>query len=208
VSRPVYLFVALVAAAAFFACAASAQEPKVTTLGTGIKLGETFEGEIGKDQKLAGYWWLKGDKNPTNDPNLYQAAIPVTLKAGQGITIAATAAGQDRFVGIRLVDPAGKRIKEDPDLDTTVSGHETAMTWVAPKAAEITVKEVAASGKYTIVVVSNRVGGVTVKTSSPGEGESREALEKQLKDLKKKVEEVEAKLKALDSKPTPPPKKD
>src|SRR5262245_56486970 len=181
---------------------AMAQLKNVTHLSKGIKFGEKFEGEFAAKHKLRG-WSRRDDevKVKFTPGVLYQGALPIRLKAGQGMSITATVVGQGRLVGIRVINPMGKRIREDPEASYEFGNQEVPVMVLSAKTAEITIEEVNATGKYTIIVVSDQAGPFTVKATSGSEGDDRESLEKQLKELKKKVAEIEAKLKALDKKP-------
>lgn len=199
--------VAVMVTVAFLPSTALSQKEvnKIPALSTGINVGEKFEGEFGKEHKFPVSWRRKAMPFAVTpgDPNWYTGAIPITLKAGQGISVTATVTGTDRLVGMRVLDPQGKRIKEDdlpPAALKNAQGEPRGDTIVTPKTSDLAIKEVNASGKYTIIVVSNRIGGFTVQATSGSGDDDRKSLEKRLKDLKKEVAEIEAKLKALDEK--------
>src|SRR5439155_26574249 len=138
--RSTVLFVAAAASVLCFSHAAMAQ--KVTQLSKGIKLGETFKGEFIAKHK--GQAWVSGPESKlviTPDPNLYIGSIPITLKAGQGMSITATVTGQDRSVGVHVLDPAGKRIL-NPDEKLVGRPQGADPTHLSEKTAEYSIGEV------------------------------------------------------------------
>ena len=176
----------------------------------GITLGEKFEGELGGRKSNKIRYRLAGEFIPQilggGQESVYTASIPVTLKAGQAISITATVTGKDRIVGIQVFDPTQQRIGVPKPLGIVRFGADSE-TLASVKTHTLSLEEVNASGKYTIVVFSDKIGPYTLKAANDSEEEEatedRETLEQQLKDAKKKVEQLEAKLKAMDEKPKP-----
>jgi RNA polymerase sigma factor (sigma-70 family) len=158
-----------------------AEEPK----GGELKPGADFKGELGLSSPRKMYSTGRRD-----DPVLwgYAAEVPVTLKAGQSVTVSATVVGKDRDVGVALIDPAGR-----------VAG---TIQESVPFPARLTVEEVNANGKYTVAVVSSQIGPFTVRVTGPSDEESdAKKLEEQVKQLRQELTEVEARLKALKVRP-------
>lgn len=214
--RIVFLLAAVAATVLFLSNAGHAQsfrdtplnprEDAPTKLSTGLKLGEQFKGELTAKEKrtvwatfgLSGIGKDKSTLGAGPDPNMYAAALPIQLKAGQPVTITATVIGQDRPVGVFILDPEGKRIQAS-EKEKSAFGFGTQVVLLSRKTAEIPIEEVSATGKHTIIVVSNRVGAFTVQATS-GSGDDRESLERELKELRRRVAEIAVKLKALDEK--------
>lgn len=148
----------------------------------GLKLGDKFEGEL--KTKGPTYYQENGLIYSGSDV-FYSTGLPVELKAGQSITITATVTGKDRKVNIALLDPTGKPLGA---TDRVV------------KSAQLTIDEVNVKGRYLIVVNSDQIGPFTLRATAGGMEESREALEKELKEIRKRAEEIEKLLKAMDEK--------
>ena len=142
--------VALLAAALFVAAAGAAPPP-------GLKLGEKFEGEL-KNKK--GTYVGQPGTNMRFSNDFYVAEVPVTLKAGQAIAISATVIGKGRPVAITLQDPT-----MNPLYGVTF----------AVKTVQLAVEEVNASGKYTILVISDQVGPFTLRATAASEEDLDEA---------------------------------
>jgi len=197
------LLLAVVASVSSFGNTAVAQLKKVVPLGKTVSFGEESKGEFGAKHQLQGWSRLDNEvKVKFTSGTLYQGSMPINLKAGQGMSITATVIGQDRLVGIRVLNPAGKRIREDPDQSYEFGNQEVPVNILSTKTRTITIEEVSATGIYTIIVVSDQAGPFSVTATSSSEaGEDRESLEKQLKELRRRIVEIEAKLKALDAKP-------
>jgi hypothetical protein len=197
-------FVALLAAVAAVALW-TAQTTVAQKAGKGLKLGEKFEGELGEQQKKPlGYKIEDLSAGGVSGVGLYMASLPIRLKAGQELSIVAAVAGSDRYVGLQVFDPGQKRILVDSKKQLEFERYHNRgqpVVVVSSKAAAFKIEEVGATGTYTIVVASDRVGAFTVKATSTALEVDREALEQDLKEAKKRVEEIEAKLKALDDKP-------
>jgi RNA polymerase sigma factor (sigma-70 family) len=158
-----------------------AEEPK----GGELKLGVDFKGELAVSTPWKSYSTGRRD-DPL--PWGYATEVPVTLKAGQSVTVSATVVGKDRDVGVALIDPAGR-----------VAG---TIRETLPVPARLTVEEVNASGKYTVAVVSSQIGPFTVRVTGPSDEESdAKKLEERIKQLREDLADVEAKLKALKAKP-------
>ncbi|HEX3148397.1 MAG TPA: hypothetical protein VHR66_09960 [Gemmataceae bacterium] len=138
-----------------------------------LKLGFPYTGEI------------TGDKAKVPGTNImrYKAMIPISLNAGQEIAATVTVPGKERLVGMHLLDPMKKPIsKYDP----------------AEKSAKLPGTEVSAKGVYTIVVYSDALGPFTLTANSRNAAEEEEkALVEKAKQLRKELDEVEAKLKAI-----------
>jgi hypothetical protein len=165
----------------------------------GLKLGEEFKGKIGGQAQIGfplGTNLKRADRGPEFIPNAfgpmlwqkaYTSEVPVTLKEGQAIDISVTVTGVDRRVFVKLLDPAGKQIANSDDVPV--------------KTVRLAVEEVAASGKYTIVVASDQIGGFTLRAKSGSEGEDDvEKLKEKIKQREEELAELKAKLKALEGK--------
>jgi hypothetical protein len=142
-----------------------------------VKLGKAFEGET-KTKK--GFVYHQKNflvANQEGGYKLYFAEVPVTLKAGQSISISTTVKGTGRKVALTLIDPD----KEPVDGVT-----------LAVRTTRLKIDEVSATGKYTILVVSDRIGAFTLRADGPT---ARESDEKQLKEKIKELEEELANLK-------------
>jgi hypothetical protein len=158
-----------VLAVGLFVLAAGAAPPT-------LPLGEKFEGEIREmNNRPLQHALAKGG---------YTAEVPVTLKAGQSISISVTVVGKDRQVGIELQDPTGKSIRWTKGAAT--------------KTSQLEVEEVSAAGKYTIVVLSDRIGPFTLRATDPSDAQDRvKQLEDRIKRLKEELAKAEDELKAL-----------
>jgi hypothetical protein len=150
--------------------------PARVTAQRSIPLGEKFEGELGGKPVFQG----------GGSPNAYVAAIPVVLKAGQSVAISVTVTGKTRQIRMRFLEPTGKVIG--------------ASEW-STKSGQLNVEEVPASGKYTIVVMSDLIGPFTLLATDPTD-EKQDAkelqdrilkLEAELANLKAKLKERQAK---------------
>jgi hypothetical protein len=165
----------------------------------GLKLGEEFKGKCGGEKQfilLVPANTNEGVKDPGQQPGLnflvramqgHMGEVPVTLKEGQPFDVSVTVTGDKRKVFLKLLDPAGEQI-----------AHSKAITF---KSGRLTVEEVNASGKYTIVVVSDQSGGFTLLAKGGADDETDEdKLKEQIKLQEKKLAELKAKLKALQEK--------
>ena len=175
-SRIAYLIV--VATATTFLLPAVSFAQKV-----GIRLGETFEGEI---PATAERHKTQGKNAPRT---VVHTDVPVTLKAGQSFSAQVTVSGSKRKVALALNDPAGKRIvRIDEFLDTS---------------SELTF-EASVSGTFKIAVISDQVGAFklrVVRVGGDGDVEpDAQALEAKIQQLKQELSETEAKLDALKKK--------
>jgi len=140
-----------------------------------------IEGEIGGEP--IGFIWY-GNSGASF---LYMTEIPVTLKAGESISVAAYVTGDGRKVITSLKDPKGK----------VIGGSKTR----EDKSAKFEMQEVNATGKYTIVIGSDLIGQFRVKvTGGQLEDHSEAALEAKIKQLKADLAAAEAELKALKEK--------
>jgi hypothetical protein len=144
-----------------------------------LKLGEKLEGDL-KEEKS--YVWPGGGGRLYG----YGAEIPVSLKAGQEVSITATVIGTNRKVSVALQDPAGKIIAGSPRNN--------------PKTVELRVEEVSTSGKYMILVMSDQIGAYTLRASGGSDTDTPESLQNKIKELEKELEAAKAKLKALEDK--------
>jgi hypothetical protein len=179
--RIVFLFAAVLAHASFLSSPALAQTEKVVAMSKGIKLGEKFKGEFTKEHKLWCFWKWQGEApgisgiNFRDDP-VCQGAFPITLKAGQDVTITATVTGKERFVGVRILDTEGKRIKEEEfqTLKLQDLPEPRGWTFVNRKTYEVTINELPTTGRYTIIVISDRLGPFTVQATEGSEGDKKE----------------------------------
>lgn len=169
----------------------------------GIKLGEKFEGEISKVVNAKGKFNApaleslglpRGPGRAISDfvtGGCYGAEVPVTLKAGQSLSVTVTLKGDGRKAILVLQDKTGKAVaySKEPEVATL----------------QLKVEEVNASGKFKIVVVSDQVGAFTLRATGPAgdpadEETDEKALETKIGRLKKELAEAEAKLKALKAK--------
>jgi hypothetical protein len=171
----------------------------------GIKLGETFEGEM-KGDKFAFFKGIAGNiavfpkiplfktRGSTTPKDAYIAEVPVALKAGQKVTITAAVKGDDRKLMIIVLDRTGE-----------IVGHSEKFT---PKTAELVIEEANATGLYKIGVFSDKSGAFTLRARTPStakeSSKETELDEKQLKAkikaLKKELADLEEKLEALQEK--------
>jgi hypothetical protein len=171
--RTAFVIVTVLAVTRFLPCSSAAPPTELVP-------GEKFEGEIGG--KLV---------NVLTSENVvvafFLAEVPVTLKAGQGITFSVTVVGKGRQVVLNLMDPTGKVIEKSS---------------VGKKSISLTAEEVSASGKYKLVVASDLIGPFTLRTSTQSSPKlDREAIEKRIKELKKELADLEAQLKGSSAKP-------
>jgi hypothetical protein len=163
----------------------------------GIKLGKPFEGEL-KTSKFAyrmrespyllvtDLKSLRGRHIEVREGQFYFSEVPVTLKAGQALRISLTVKGKGRLAGLTLLDPDRK----------VVAG-------LVPRAgpAKLKVEEVGATGKYTILVISNLRGAYTLLATGPREKEPDETeLKEKIKELEEELANLKKKLKALQDK--------
>jgi hypothetical protein len=151
----------------------------------GLRLGETFEGEIPATAEP------KRAPKLTNSNNqmVVSTDVPVTLKAGQSFSAQVTVSGNKRRVAVAVKDSAGKRIAQTEEFLYTSN--------------ELTF-EASASGTFNIVVISNRAGAFKLRVVPEGGEEDAEAdaraLEAKIRQLKQELSEAEAKLDALKKK--------
>jgi hypothetical protein len=180
-------FLAALAAALLVSATGSAQRSKT------LKLGEKFAGELSGKRtalpkiapKMRGKFGGKG-KGGRRGSNLgFGKKLPVSLKAGQSVSISATVAGAGRNVLLVLLDPTGEVVGHTAFKETT---------------ARLDIEEVNATGRYEIVVFSDKSGNFTLRATGPSAEADAEALEKRIKELKEELKELETKLKALKAK--------
>jgi hypothetical protein len=147
-----------------------------------LVLGKKLEGDIGG--KSTRIHMLTPQKRNAGMQG-YSSEIPVALNSGQSITLSASVVGTGRTVSLILFDPS----------------HKIAIGFTKKEinTAQLTVDEVNASGKYTIVVVSDQVGPFSLRATS-SEDEDETALTAKLKELEQQVEETKAKLNSLKKK--------
>jgi hypothetical protein len=140
-----------------------------------LKFGEKFDGELSVRSPVV-------HVGPTAI-RFYGAAIPVSLKAGQSISISATVIGNSRQVALWLRDPTGANLA---NTDATV------------KTGQLTFEEVNVTGKYMVVVGSNLVGPFTLRVTDPSNADGDiKSLESRIEQLEKELAGARAKLKAL-----------
>ncbi len=131
----------------------------------------------------------------------YLTEQTVSLKAGGKIAITATVLGKGRGVAVWLKDSTGKVIDGNTDFGKATS--------------KLEVPEVGATGKYTILLISDQIGAYTVKAdyvkpadtnpkaespSLAGLQEKVARLEKDYARLEKELAEVKIKLKEVQEK--------
>jgi hypothetical protein len=137
--------------------------------GGDLKLGEKYAGELTA-------------KSTIHLARGYTAELPVALKAGKPIVITGTVVGDGRTVGMQLVDPSGKAIKE------------TAFT---VKTCNITFKELPANGKYKILLQSPDVGVFSIVATETAEDGDIKALKARVEQLESELADARRKLDAL-----------
>jgi hypothetical protein len=149
-----------------------------------IKVGEKVEGE------------LKGDRKEVRIPggvwSFHAAEFTIDLKEGQTIVISATVVGKTRGVGLCLVNPSGVQLACIPAANENPA--------LARKTVELKYEELSATGRYKIHVVSELVGGFTVRVTDPAAASDEKdikALETRIETLEKELAEARAKLKKL-----------
>jgi hypothetical protein len=169
--RTTALLIAMVTAATPFALAADDDTQS-------LRAGRKLEGELMGPERGApmgpgafGGFGFRG----------YFTEIPVTLKAGQKITISGTVVGTNRSIAIALKDPTDKMI---------------AATANGARSVKLVVEEVSATGKYKVLLASDLIGDFSV-TADFLEIDDEKELEKDIARLKKELAEIEAKLKTL-----------
>jgi len=144
-----------------------------------IKVGEKFEGEL---TEMKGYPHWPGYVDTFAG---YAAEVPISLKAGQKLSITATVIGKGRKVSVCLLDPTRKIV--------AASARSTAV-----KSVQLTAEEVNATGRYTIAVISDQIGAFTVQTAGPSaEKLDEKALEDKIRQLKQDLKKAEDQLEAL-----------
>lgn len=109
--------------------------------------GKKLEGELAGEL-------VYHNHQPFLSVNAYSTEFAVTLKAGSKITASVTVLGKGRRVTLYLKDPTGKFLA-CPARGANVGSNT------------LVVEEVAASGKYTLVIVSEQIGAFTVKADYP-----------------------------------------
>jgi hypothetical protein len=160
----------------------------------GLKLGEKLEGEVKGE---AGDRVVKLSGNAQTYPQAYVTEVTVDLKAGQSISISATVIGKDRKVALVLLDP--KEGSKDDRLRVAVC--IAANTQYSTKSATLECEEVNATGKYKILIISDRAGAFTIKATASSDKELDEkALKAKIEELEKELAETKKKLKALQDK--------
>ena len=130
--RTAFVLEALGAATLLAPTAGTAQ--KTRAKAGGLTLGEKFEGELGETKSSLACLSPDGGTSVVTG---YVTSIPVTLKAGQGLTATATVVGKDRRVCMHLMDPTGKKIGASVFTKRT---------------SKLTHEEVSATGRYTMPV--------------------------------------------------------
>jgi hypothetical protein len=130
----------------------------------------------------------EADKKNVNGLRGWGTEFTVDLKAGQSLLVTATVIGAGRKVGFVLFDPTGKT------LETTKWG---------TGANELKFGPVAATGQYTVVVISTQIGNYSITATDPTRPKApptEKELEEKIAKLKKELAEAEAELKKLKEK--------
>jgi hypothetical protein len=183
-----FVFPALVVVASALVVPVSAVAQSKT-----LKLGQIFKGELGGVKKQFKYRPPATNTAPLpiGRPGFcYAASVPIMLKAGQEVSITATVTGKTRIVGIECYDPQKKQVEKD----------EEGWTPTQFKTCTLHIDEVSATGKFMIVVFSDQAGPFTLKVTNESEENDREAIEAEIRNLRMRLAELEAKLKTLDEK--------
>lgn len=113
-----------------------------------LRSGQTRKGELTGERKTTP--WL----GFVDSYYGHMTDVPVTLKAGDKITIRASVTGKDRKVAVALLDPSGEMI------EATARNQDVGGT-------QLIAEEVNATGKYLIRVVSDRIGSFSVTATFP-----------------------------------------
>lgn len=149
-----------------------------------LELGKSVTGELDGTQQNFQFNGGNG--------NFYHAKVPVNLRAGQSISISASVTGSGRRIVLGLLDPKSATLgMTRPDLKTT--------TFKIP--------EVNATGKYSILVLSDLTGPFTLRVvDDGGDGIASSAdpnlaiLEKRVNQLEHELLELKKELQALKTK--------
>lgn len=131
-----------------------------------LKVGQQVAGELGGLKKQ--FAFRPPDSMLGRFGDCYYAAIPITLKAGQEISLTATVTGKTRLIGIQCFDPKGK--PTDKEMWTPLQD----------KTITVTIDEANAKGKYTIVVFSDKIGPFTLTATSESAEKFPEPVEKKI----------------------------
>lgn len=182
--QKLFLIVAALAVVSYAASPGLAQ----SKLGKGLEIGRDFAGVLGGSTKTIQF--VKRENGSVGADEAYTSSIPITLKAGQSISVTATVVGKSRHVGIQLFDPQGKILVFDQESHA----HSNTKTCVR------TVDEVSADGAYRIVVFSDAIGPFTLRAESDSEEEDVAKLEDRIISLREELKGLEAKVKALKGK--------
>jgi hypothetical protein len=178
-------FITLAAVAVVFGATAVAAPPLVT-------LGESFEGDLtGTEAKpMSSYFppkttWAKKLVGGGFQKSFfgYASLHSVKLKGGQTITLAAKVKG-DRNVVILFLDPTNLI---------------TGMTTLDENSTSFTIKDLPASGIYTVIIFSESIGKYTLKITLEGESTKKELIEK-IERLEKELTEAKKQLKVIEEK--------
>ncbi len=152
--------------------------PRATADEPTLPFGKEFKGEIDEPKKVTpaamGNGWTG-----------YVSEFPLDLKIGQSIEVTASVTGKNRQVALALIDKTGKTI-----ADT--------VKWAAKPSATLTA-EANATGKYRLVIISDQIGGFTIKVIDSKAKPSKEEIQQRIKDLKEQLAKAEAELKALEA---------
>jgi hypothetical protein len=145
-----------------------------------LKLGQKYEGEHkGKREYVSLY--LDKRLSPTfSHEDVYKVTRPIELEAGDPVSLSVTVTGSGRRVALALQDPAGDFIAVTPTKEFGV------------KTAKLSVEEVNATGRYTVYVISDRIGNFTLYARKPQQ-QSRDDD----KELEKKIAAAEKELEAM-----------
>jgi hypothetical protein len=166
----------------------------------GLKLGEEFKGRCAGDKPEVITLVLPGKKgvpiaNPTQAEINYggrklvgfTGEVPVTLKEGQGLDVTVTVTGDNRRVFMKLLDASGLQVAESKGVEY--------------KTVRLMIEEANASGKYTIVVVSDQIGGFTLQSKGGADDDAdADKLREKIKQREKELADLKAKLRALEDK--------
>jgi hypothetical protein len=166
----------------------------------GLKLGEEFKGKCAGEKPQVIPLVPPGKKgvaipNPTPFEANYRGEslrgftgeVPVTLKEGQGLDVTVTVTGDNRKVFLKLLDPSGLQITESKAVEY--------------KTVRLAIEEANASGKYTIVVVSDQIGGFTLQSKGGADEDTDvDKLKEKIKQREKELADLKVKLRALEDK--------
>lgn len=159
-------------AATFLIAATHGQESQRRTGASNtLELGKTITGELDGTQQNFQFNGGNG--------NFYHAKVPVALRAGQSISISASVTGSGRRIVLGLLDPKSATLgMTRPDLKTTT----------------FKIAEVNATGRYTILVLSDLSGPYTLRVIDDGGDVVSTSVDPNLALLEKRVNQLEQEL--------------